>query len=180
MAHRILLFLLLLCVALSAEATMVRVIEIVDGRTLLIERDGNRERIQLAGIEITNEVHARALLQWTIAGTWVMLEPHEKAFFVYRSPDALFVNRELVQRGFARALRTDIDPQPSAMVTYLGIVQPSDAKPAEKTAARSSRSSRSATATQTSSGTRRRSPTSRSRSAPKATPTSAAADHPPE
>jgi hypothetical protein len=168
MTHRIVLFLFVLCLAVRAEAAMVRVIEIADGRTLVVDRNGQRESLRLAGVEITNEVHARALLQWTLANSWVMVEARGDGYFVYRSPDALFVNRELVQRGFARATHTDINPQPAAMVTYLGVVQPMNPVSPEKTTSRrttTSRSRKSASApAKTSSGTSRRSSRSPSRS----------------
>lgn len=172
MAQRLFLILFFLCLALRAEGLMVRVVEIVDGRTIVINRHGTRETIRLAGIEITNEVHARALLRWTLGTSWVMVEPRGDGHFVYRSPDALFINRELVARGFARATRTDIDPQPPAMVTYLGTVQPMDPLPRDTTSRRSS--SRRGTASapngrgRTNSGTRRRSPARSSRSSPEA------------
>ncbi len=161
MTHRIVLFLVLLCLAMRAEAAMVLVVEVADGRTLVVDRNGQRERLRLAGVEITNEVHARALLQWTLAGSWAMVEPRGDGYFVYRSPDALFINRELVQRGFARATRTDVDPQPAAMVTYLGIVQPMNPQATEKSKATrtTTRSRRGASATappKTNSGTSRR------------------------
>ncbi|HEX7808275.1 MAG TPA: hypothetical protein VF608_06120, partial [Thermoanaerobaculia bacterium] len=70
MAHRIILFLLLLCLAVSAEAAMVRVVEVTNGRTLVVEANGVRGTIQLSGIEITDEVQARALLQWTLANSF--------------------------------------------------------------------------------------------------------------
>jgi len=139
---------------------MARVIEVIDGKTLLVERDGTRERVRLAGIDVVNDVHAKALLEWTLANSWVMLEARGEAFDVYRSPDALFVNRELVQRGFARATRADINPKPTAMVTYLGVVQPMDSQKADTKSSEPKKAS--APTSKTSSGTRRRSSASRS------------------
>jgi hypothetical protein len=165
MIHRIALFLVFLSLAASAQAGgMVRFLEVVDGRTLLIERNGTQEKVQLAGIEIVDEVQARALLNWTLTKSWVMIEPHGNAFYVYRSPDALFLNRELVLRGFARATRTDIEPQPTAMVTYLGVVHPTDPPKA-----RAKKSSATTSRGRTSSGTRSRSSAKPSRSS-RATP----------
>lgn len=159
MIHRIVLFLVLLCLAVSAEARMVRVIEVIDGRTLIVESKGVRETIKLAGIEVIDEWQARALLNWTLANSWVMLEQQGGAYDIYRSPDALFINRELVLRGFARATRTGIEPPPTTMVTYLGIGAPAEgAKKKERKI--------SATARRTDSGTRRRSSGRSSRSSP--------------
>jgi hypothetical protein len=44
-------------------------------------------------------------------------------YFVYRSPDALFVNRELVLRGFARATLPEVEPAQHVIVTYLGTMK---------------------------------------------------------
>ncbi|HEX2834656.1 MAG TPA: hypothetical protein VHW00_16710 [Thermoanaerobaculia bacterium] len=167
MVHRIALLLLLLCLAARAEAGMVRFVEVIDGRTIVIERNGAREQVKLAGVEIVDEVQARALLNWTLTNSWLMLEPHGDAFYAYRSPDALFLNRELVLRGFARATRTDIEPQPNAMVTYLGVVHPTDA-PKVKVKKSSGSNARG----RTGSGTRPRSSTKPSRSSPASTKTS--------
>jgi endonuclease YncB( thermonuclease family) len=157
MAHRIILFLLLLCLAVSAEAAMVRVVEVTNGRTLVVEANGVRGTIQLSGIQITDEVQARALLQWTLVNSFAMIELRGDAFYVYRSPDGLFINRELVTRGFARATRPDVDPQPAAIVTYLGVLKPTTQQQvADKATGRG----------KTNSGTRRRSSTGRSRSSP--------------
>ena len=107
-------------VALRADAAMVRVVGIENGQTLLVERSGVRERVTLAGVTITDESAARTLLEWTLASRWISIEEAPGGRLAYRSPDALFVNRELVLRGYARATLPDIEPQPTVPVTYLG------------------------------------------------------------
>jgi hypothetical protein len=57
---------------------MVRVVDVLNGRTIVIERNGLRETVQLAGIAITDEIRAADLLRWTTVSTWVMLE-HTRA-----------------------------------------------------------------------------------------------------
>lgn len=114
----------MLC-ALRANAAMVRVLEVRDGRTIVIDRNGARETVTLSGVELTDAFRARELLQWTIGGGWVMVEGDG---LVYRSPDALFVNRELVLRGFARATQPGIAPYDRLNATYLGEVDPSGAQ----------------------------------------------------
>lgn len=113
---------------------MVRVVAIEDGRTITIERNGARESVRLAGVEVSDDARARDLLRWTIGNAWVMVEPAGNAdFLVYRSPDALFLNRELVLRGYARATLANIAPELRAPSRYLGEFQPADpprAKPA--------------------------------------------------
>ena len=110
---------------MDAHAAMVRVVDVRDGRTFVIERNGNHETIQLAGIAVTDDDRAAELLRWSLVSTWVMLEPHPRGgHLAYRSPDALFVNRELVLRGFARATEHGIEPERNLVVTYLGIIDP--------------------------------------------------------
>jgi len=141
--------------ALRAEAAMVRVVSIEDGRTITVDRNGSRERIRLAGVELTDDVQARELLRWT-AGEWVMLEAAGNGeFLVYRSPDALFLNRELVLRGFARATLEGIAPDLRPPSRYLGTYDPpkTQTPPQQRVNAPSRR--------RTSSDTSRRSPAAR-------------------
>jgi hypothetical protein len=110
---------------LRAEAAMVRVVAIQDGRTITIEGDGTRRSIRLAGVAITEELRAADLLRWTVGGHWVLLEQAAGGgFLVYRSPDALFVNRELVLRGFATPTLPGIEPEMRVTPTYLGVFDP--------------------------------------------------------
>jgi hypothetical protein len=116
---------LLVVAALRAESAMVRVVAIEDGRTITVDRNGTRERIRLAGVEVTNDASARELLRWTAGEAWVMLEPAGGGeFLVYRSPDALLLNRELVLRGFARATLPATAPELRAPSRYLGTIDP--------------------------------------------------------
>jgi hypothetical protein len=147
----------ILVAALRAEAAMVRVVAIEDARTLVVERGGARERVRLAGIEITDDAKARELLRWTAGEAWVMLEAAEGGFLVYRSPDALMLNRELVARGYARATLPNIQPELRAPSRYLGEWNP----PASSTQSRPGISEPSPRRTR--SGTSRRSPGSPSR-----------------
>lgn len=137
MTVRILFFLVSLSLVVRLDAAMVRVAGVVDGQTLVVERGGARVQVKLAGVALTDESRARALLQWTVVSSWVMLEEQaDGSVFVYRSPDAMFVNRELVVRGFASATLPGIEPPSHVIVTYLGTLHPVpartavDAKPA--------------------------------------------------
>ena len=113
-----------LTLAVSLQARMVRVVSVDDARTVTVEHDGKRQRLQLAGVEIVDPRNAAQLLQWTIGSAWVMAEPHAAGgWLLYRSPDALFVNRELVTRGYARATAFGIEPESNLKVTYLGQVE---------------------------------------------------------
>ncbi len=111
--------------ALRVDAAMVRVVDVQNGRTLVIERNGAREGVQLAGIAILDETRAADLLRWNVVGRWVLLERRASGgHLVFRSPDALFVNRELVLRGYARAIEHGIEPERNLVVTYLGTIDP--------------------------------------------------------
>ena len=116
--NRIFTVLITLSISISTSAAMVRVVEVQDARTLLIERDGKRESLTLAGVAITDDANAAQLLRWTLRDAWVFTENG----LVYRSPDALFINRELVTRGYARATQHGIEPESHLIVTYLGEV----------------------------------------------------------
>jgi len=139
MTHRIFFFVFSLFVVARTHAALVRVIDVVDGRTLVIERRGVPETVQLAGIALTDDSGARTMMKWTLVSTWVMLEAQpDGGHFVYRSPDALFVNRELVLRGFARATLPAIEPAQHVIVTYLGTMNVGTNAPAKAPAARGS------------------------------------------
>lgn len=120
---KLILFTLVLF-ALRAHAAMVRVVAIEDGRTITVEDRGKRIRLRLSGIAVTDELRAAELLRWTLSNAWVMAEPAADGALVYRSPDALFINRELVLRGYARATEPGIEPDNRPAVTYLGEVNP--------------------------------------------------------
>ena len=115
---------------------MVRVTGVVDGQTLVVDRGGTAVPIKLAGLDIVDHNGARSLLRWTVGTSWVMLdELAGGGYLVYRSPDALFINRELVARGFARATLPAIEPQPNVIVTYLGTLYAPGPPPAKSPAA---------------------------------------------
>ena len=142
---------------------MVRVVAIEDGRTIVVERAGVRETVRLAGVTITDDARARELLRWTAGEAWVMLEAAAGGeFLVYRSPDALMLNRELVARGFARATLPGVQVDLRAPSRYLGEWNP----PADSTQSKQRVSE--PTPRQTRSGTSRRSQDSpRPRGAPR-------------
>jgi hypothetical protein len=122
---RLLTALVFLLAAVRLDAAMVLVVTVEDARTLVIDRNGARETVRLAGVEITDDAKAREFLRWTAVGTWVMVEAAGNGESrVYRSPDALFLNRELVVRGYARPTAAGIAPDLRAPARYLGEIQP--------------------------------------------------------
>ena len=142
MNPRSILLILTLFIALHAEGAMVRVTAVENGRTLLVEHNGKPQPVTLAGVAITDEASARTMLEWTLVSRWVSLEETSGGHFVYRSPDALFVNRELVLRRFARATLPGIEPVSHVPVTYLGTLD----LPAPSPAVRSASGSRTGNA----------------------------------
>lgn len=134
MNSKTILLILTLFIALRAEGAMVRVTAVENGRTLLVERNGKPESVTLAGVAITDDASARTMLEWTLVSRWVSLEEASGGHFVYRSPDALFVNRELVLRRFARATLPGIEPVSHVPVTYLGTLDLPAPSPAVRTA----------------------------------------------
>src|SRR5205085_7643290 len=85
---------------MTAHAAMLRVVDIKDSHTVVVQRGAATETLTLAGIEITDELHAHELLAWTLRDRWVLAETSADGWLLYRSPDALFINRELVLRGY--------------------------------------------------------------------------------
>jgi hypothetical protein len=155
---------------IRVHAAMVRVIAVADARTLVIDDNGRQQRIRLGGIAITDETQATELLRWTAGDKWVFMEKlPDGEHLVWRSPDALFLNREVVLRGFARATQAGVEAESNLRVTYLGIVDPPG--PQRLTAAEADRVTGRA-APRTRGGTRTRSsgsPSGRAR-APRSTP----------
>lgn len=119
------LTILFLSTTLVARAEMLRVVAVENARTLVVERNGAREHVTLAGVSVTDEARATQLLRWTVGTSWVLVERHAGGgHLVWRSPDALLVNRELVVRGYARATLHEIDVPSNVIVTYLGEIDP--------------------------------------------------------
>ena len=157
MIKSILFSLITLLVSLRLDAAMVRVTGVTDGQTLVVERGGVAVPVKLAGIKVVDDEGARSLLRWTIGTSWVMLdEQPDGGHFVYRSPDALFLNRELVARGFARATLPAIEPQTHVVVTYLGTLFAPGPPPAKSPVASGTGSARSSRAPARPSPSRRR------------------------
>jgi hypothetical protein len=102
---------------------MARVTAVSENATLIVEKDAKSVEVKLAGVEITDMLGARELLQWSVVRSWVMLEGTDAQAYVYRSPDAMFINRELVERGYARATLAGIEKPLTVPVTYHGQLQ---------------------------------------------------------
>jgi hypothetical protein len=111
-------------------APMVRVLRVAGPNTIVVEQNGVPGEVRLTGIEITDPQSAVAYLSWTLQSSWVLVEDGR----VYRSPDGLLVNDDLVRKGFARSTTAVILPRTAA--TYLGELNPEPVKASARQPAR--------------------------------------------
>ena|GEM_PF-1863727 len=91
-------------------APMVRVARVVDSRTIVL--DGGAT-VTLRGVDIppADEAMAAGYLRSILGNNWVLVE---NGGDVYRSPDALYVNGQLITHAY----------RGSARMTYLGESMP--------------------------------------------------------
>lgn len=109
---------LFLFAASMSAAPMVRVIAVKDSHTIVVDDRGVAAEVKLAQVVVApdDEAAATSYLRQSLANAWVMIETDSTgASFVYRSPDALFINGELSRRAFASA---------GPRMTYLGESMP--------------------------------------------------------
>jgi micrococcal nuclease len=115
-----------------------RVVRVVDGDTIHVQVDGRREKVRYIGVD-TPETHkpgepvecfgkaASAFNARLVASRRVVLRTDAETrdrygrllAYVYRRPDGLFVNAELVRRGFATILT--IPPNVAHAEEFLGL-----------------------------------------------------------
>jgi micrococcal nuclease len=107
----------------AGGAQVARVVRVVDGDTIVVRVGGADERVRYIGMDTPEDVKpgtpvqcyslaAAAANRRLVAGRSVRLvsdaESHDRygrlLAYVYREPDGLFVNAELVRRGYARVL----------------------------------------------------------------------------
>jgi len=83
---------------LQAAIPMSRVVGVADSRTLIVEVNGVRSAVSLAGVSVEpgEESAATAYLHQIADRTWVYIENG----IVYRSPDGLYVNGEMQRRAW--------------------------------------------------------------------------------
>jgi hypothetical protein len=113
---------------------MVRVVDVKDERTITVQRGSVRADVTLAGVMPLDRMRGTEFLRWTLGNSWLSLEPaagEKGAYFAWRSPDGLFVNREYVLRGYAEATLPEVVPTPQTPAVYLGVVDPGKRKLAE-------------------------------------------------
>jgi endonuclease YncB( thermonuclease family) len=110
----------LLSPAAAIAAPMGKVVRVLDGRSVVVDLAGTQLPVRLAGIEVPQgsdaagrsyESAARQFLESELLTRWVLLEydavlPHtgsdgRAVAQLYRSPDAVFVAREMIRAGLA-------------------------------------------------------------------------------
>lgn len=111
-------FVATLLASTPASASMIRAAGAADRQTILLE-GGSTLRLRGVDLPPDEEPEAREYLQRLVAGLWIYVENGE----VYRSPDALFINGEMVRRAWKSGTK----------MTYLGESFP---RPPSRTAAR--------------------------------------------
>ena len=121
-------------------ATMVRVGRVLDSRTIVV--DGGAT-VTLRGVDIppADETMAADYLRSILTNAWVLVE---NGGDVYRSPDALFVNGQMIMHAYRGASK----------MTYLG-----ESMPGQPTSATTARATKPA-----STAPPRRAPSRRARS----------------
>ena len=93
---------------------MARFVRATDSRTIVVEHaGGSTEVVHLTNVSVPpeDELAAREYIEEKLTGAFVYVEDGT----VYRSPDALFINRELAYGAYAA---------PSLKMRYLGEVNP--------------------------------------------------------
>jgi hypothetical protein len=107
--------LVLFSFTVSAAASMVRVVEVTDARTLVVDDAGRRSTVHLSGVELADDDVAPATeyLRGLTLGMWVLVDGNS---FVYRSPDGLYINGEMARHGWRSTIQMrylgELDPAP--------------------------------------------------------------------
>jgi hypothetical protein len=94
---------LILTAATAFAAPMMRVTGVKDARTLIVDRGGVASEVKLGDVIIPpgDEAAAVDFLRTKVVERYVMVESNARGeAYVYRSPDALFINGELLRRAY--------------------------------------------------------------------------------
>jgi len=99
---------------MMAAVPMARFSKVIDSRTIVVERIGGTEVVHLTNVAVPaeDEQAARDYLTEKLTGSYVYVENGN----VYRSPDALFINRELAYGAYAASTKMrvfgEVNPGP--------------------------------------------------------------------
>jgi hypothetical protein len=107
-------------IAFAIGAGMAHILSIVNSRTIVTEQNGIQATITLAGVVVPppDEATAADFLRRQTTSGWVLVEPdraHPGEAWLYRSPDGLFVNGEMMRAAYRDG---------GAHMTYLGESSP--------------------------------------------------------
>jgi hypothetical protein len=93
---------------------MSKFVKVIDSRTIVVERIDATEVIHLTNVDVPaeDEQAAREYIEEKLTGSFVYAENGK----VYRSPDALYINRELAFGAYGA---------PSLKMHVLGYINPS-------------------------------------------------------
>jgi len=102
-----------LATPVMAAVPMAKFVKVIDSRTIVVERIDGTEVVHLTNVDVPadDEQAAREYLEQKLTGTFVYVENGK----VYRSPDALFINRELAYGAYGA---------PSLKMRVLGEINP--------------------------------------------------------
>ena len=108
----------------TSRDTAYRVLKVIDGDTIKIDFKGKSETVRLIGVDTPETVHpnkpvepfgpeASSFLKNMLKGESVYLRFGEEKrgkygsllAYIYRAPDAIFVNLEIVRQGYERSYR---------------------------------------------------------------------------
>jgi micrococcal nuclease len=104
------------------DAKAHKVVRIIDGDTVIIDLDGKETRVRLIGVDTPETVHPRKPVEFydkeasrfttnLLKGESVYVEYDQQKqdrygrtlAYLYRAPDGLFVNLEIVRQGYGHA-----------------------------------------------------------------------------
>ena len=104
------------------DAKPYKVVRVIDGDTVIIDLDGKQTRVRLIGVDTPETVHPRKAVEFygkeasrftsnLLKGESVFLEYDQQKqdgygrtlAYLYRAPDGLFVNLEIVRQGYGHA-----------------------------------------------------------------------------
>ena len=105
-----------------SDSSVYKVVRIVDGDTVILLIGGKETRVRLIGVDTPETVHPRKTVEYygreaslftknLLQGEWVYLEYGQERLdkygrtlaYLFRVPDRLFVNFEIVRQGYGHA-----------------------------------------------------------------------------
>ncbi len=116
----------------------LKVIKIIDGRTITVQNNSGKQIVYLRGIQTgldrnQQEYSSQAYVYLTnlLMGEWIYLsdsitdvnDANITTAYVYRAPDGLFVNAEMIRQGYAKLVLNASDKYAGILAKFQGIAQ---------------------------------------------------------